>query len=163
MRRIYLIVFCVLVSACGFHLRGNFAISAQQQPLYIDVPASFADFSRELQETLVNAKIRRTQNPVIAKTRIKIAYAGSTRSLASLGSNTQLRYYTLSYAIHYQRLDKHLRPLGDVQTVSSLRQYTENPNQLLGSGAESKTLESELQQEVVASFLREIGNYAGNQ
>ena len=148
----------VVISGCGFHLRG-----IQNKPRWLNTvaiinqtPDSYIE--KSLRVVLDAYKIAVTENHTQADAWIILKGAGYTQTISSVGSGSNPRQYLLIYFIDYSIQ----KPNGDlIQNHTHLtvsRQLTINNNRVLGSDQEASLLIAEMRQEVIIKLLNRL-NY----
>ncbi len=143
----------LLLSACGFHLRGKTPLPAQLQNLAISSDTPYSDFSKQLKSTMRDMGITVDDNTAQAPYRLRIISAVNSEIVGSISSSTNTRIYTLYFTVNYQLLDKQGKIILPTQTVSSYRTLTVNANQVLGSSIESLTLQREMRSDVIEKIM----------
>lgn len=156
MKKISALLLCLSLCACGFHLRGLHPLSPSLSPMLLDRNHVSADVVMPLQQALRQNGVTLTDAAKTARTQLHLISVQFSQSAAELGSNTQWRRFTLRYAIAFQLLGRHAKPLSAPDEVAVLRQFTENPNQRLGSDNERRTLKNEMRQEAIALLLARL-------
>lgn len=143
----------LLLTGCGFHLRGQVALPDTCQPVAINDNSHDTLLAQRLRSQLHAQGIRITANPQQARLILELSDSRFERSQANLSSNTQWRQYTLRYQVTLQVKNHQQQMLSPRSVISSVRYTAENPNQLLGSRHETRTLQQEMRQELAVKVL----------
>lgn len=156
MKSLCLVLLCVCLSACGFHLRGQHTLSAKLSPMSIERNHVDSALITQLKQSLKQNGVRVISTPEKAHAHLQLISANFSQSSAELGSNTQWRRHTLRFNIAFQLLDRRGKTILANDNVSVIRQFTENPNQLLGSDNERRTLRAEMRREAIERLMSRL-------
>lgn len=143
----------LLLSACGFHLRGRMPLPIQLQNLTIRSDSPYSEFSKQLKNTLRDLGVTIKDNAARSVYTLQIISAVNSEIVGSISSSTNTRIYTLYFTVNYQLLDQQGKIILPAQTVSSYRTLTVNANQVLGSSIEELTLQREMRSDVIEKML----------
>ena len=160
--RVYAAVLAVtlMVSACGFHLRGDSGHYTLPFPsIYVGLPESSPlaiDLKRNIRAnggtTVVNTVrdadgvIEVLSNPEKTK----------TKTILSLNSNGRVRQYLLTYSIVFRVLDKQGAELLGPTNITLTRPIDFNETQLLAKEQEEALLYRDMQTDLVQQMMRRI-------
>jgi LPS-assembly lipoprotein len=150
----------LIVSACGFHLRGEGGHYTLPFPaMYVGLPESSPlaiDLKRNIRANggTTVVPLQRDADGIIEvlsnpeKTRSK--------SILSLNSNGRVREYLLSYSIVFRVLDKQGNELLGPTQIALTRQLAFNETQLLAKEQEEALLYHDMQTDLVQQMMRRI-------
>lgn len=154
-----LVILVLLLSGCGFHLRGVFSIPESLQRLQILPIHSFNALQRPLKQrlksnavTLISAGDHASLKPA---TLTLLNEAFSERTIA-YGSDAQPNRAILQLTIRYQLTDPTGKVLVDNGTVLVERELSLTPNATLGTDNERKRLQSDLYGEAASQLILQI-------
>lgn len=144
-RNMLVIGLAVLLSACGFQLRGTGSAEFALKEIDLQARNAYGDTVKQLRELLQNSGVKVHNG---APYRLFLANEQETQRTASVTSSARSAEYELTTKLDYEiRGEKNLLLLQDnleVQTV-----YVHDENNLIGSGQESAQLRQEMRRELI--------------
>lgn len=148
----------VLLSACGFALRGT-----QQAPLAVDTVVLRGDVSSLLTRQLSDALESMGVTTVIAQSANYVLTVGPEQfnsRMLSVNGRAQAAQYELQMAVEVvlERGDVLLLP---PEVISVERSYFEDTANIAGSNAEMELLQTEMRRELVDTLVRRLAAAAG--
>ena len=149
----------LLLSACGFHLRGMMALPPSFQNVYISAPAHGKDLQLALDEQLQSYVVRRSESQKECAFQIIIDDIQFDRQISNISSSTTPRQFQLSYKVKYHFIDGKgaiLIPNGIVHTQ---RLVSMNSERLLGSNYEQNFFLHEMENDAARQIMTTISNY----
>jgi LPS-assembly lipoprotein len=155
-----LLALSLMLSACGFHLRGDGGHYTLPFPtMYVGLPESSPlaiDLKRNIRAnggtTIVNSP--KDADGVIEV--ISDPEKTRTKSVLSLNSNGRVRQYLLSYNIVFRVLDKQGNELLGKTQLLLTRPIDFNETQLLAKEQEEALLYKDMQTDLVQQMMRRI-------
>ena len=151
-RTLFILVFLLSVSACGFQLRGAVKLPSDLQPLYL-YNADADELAHQLSVLLRENHAQLAADEQQAASRLKIVSQNRTRRVLSVDSLGRAREYELHYSVLYQLKGQHI----DVENVIKLqRVLTFDPGSVLGTSSEEKTLYHDMQMDAARLILQQI-------
>lgn len=161
-RAILLGASALLLTACGFELRGSSPASALPfSTLYIDSQitgaAANSSVAIELKRRLSRSGTQVVNDPKAAEATVQIVSEIRDRQILSLNSQGRVREYTLNYRVNFRVLDQAKRELRPAETVVVYRTLTFNESQVLAKEGEEQSLYRDMQSDMVGQLLRRVG------
>jgi LPS-assembly lipoprotein len=147
----------VLLTACGFHLRG-----INDLPEWLDNVAIISkdDSNRELvsklKSLLEGYKIDVNPDTARAKYWLIIHDSGIQQQIISVGASTNPRQYQLIMVTQFSLQTPKGQVLKPPRRVSVSRQLTVNNDRILGSNDEENILVSEMRQDTVIQIVNRL-------
>ena len=144
----------VIISGCGFQLRGNYLLAPELQTIEFSSVDKFGELTRLVKQHLtindVNL-VSRSQKPV---PQMRILQDNLDRRTLSLFPNGQVAEYELIYTVRYQILI----PGQDIQNFSFElnRDYQDDPDIALAKSRELSLMLREMRQEAANKILRDM-------
>ncbi len=121
-----------LLNSCGFHLRGNTPVPKELQTLYLQSEKPFGSFEQVLRENLRTYKINVVDDSKQAPIALNIISAQPKLDTGAISSDSQMRQYTVSFAVQYQILSPSGQVIIATQSVnSSSTTFTVNINKTM--------------------------------
>ena len=152
---LFLTITCLLVSACGFHLRGSTEIAEPLRQLTLVMP----DRSRSSLEPLLRRQLEANGVTVNGRKGYQLEISSESRSRreASLGANADIDEYELTRKVSF--LVKN--PQGEVVLERKLtieRTYDYDADRETASSVQEAQLYSEMEQQLASQILRFYSN-----
>ena len=146
----------VLLSACGFHLRG-----LMDKPLWLDRVAVVLEHAdRDLQALLLEQlkanAVRVCADPSQARYWLIVEQEDLRQHITSISSSTTPRQFQLVYSVRFRLQDPKGAPKIASQAVVVTRQLTVNSDRILGSNFEEATLDHEMRREASVQILQRL-------
>jgi LPS-assembly lipoprotein len=149
-----LLLLAVLLTGCGFQLRGNVALAPGIEPLHIERVGGQLEI--ELRTLLTSSGVQLSTDLQRANTQLTIRRQKSDRQSTALGEGARVIEYQLresvSFALRYNSGD----------TIFSSGKLTErkimenDPNKMASSNAEEDILRREMVQNLAATIVRQL-------
>jgi LPS-assembly lipoprotein len=144
-RNMLVIGLAVLLSACGFQLRGTGSAEFAIKEIDLQARNAYGDTAKQLQQLLENSGVKVHSG---APYRLFLANEQETQRTASVTSSARSAEYELTTRLDYEiRGEKNLLLLQDKLEVQSV--YVHDENNLIGSSQESGQLRQEMRRELV--------------
>ncbi len=147
----------VLLSGCGFKLRGAYQLPEAMQTTRVEAAQPKSDFIRSLKRGLKSSGVRlvdETADNTADNTAVLRVYnEKKSKRIVSLDSNGRAREYTLIYAVSFSV--KALTQVFEVpeQTVQIDRDFVFDTEDVLGNSREETKLYQEMEQDIVRLIL----------
>lgn len=145
----------LLLSACGFHLRGHYELPAWLHSVSLTVPGQSAPLRKELELELARSNV----NTSGGDTELEVTREILTKQTATVDSRAKAAEYTLVYAVDYRVNRKDAKTEGKTQTLILRRGYQYDTTNIVGKGTEEETLVQELRQDAASQIVRQLRAY----
>lgn len=145
-----------LLSACGFHLRGNYLLADELQTIYVSSSDIHGELTRLVKQHLTRNQVKVLNHSQKDIPELRILQDKLDRRTLSIFPNGQVAEYELIYSVHYQ-----LRFAGkDPQNFrfELYQDYQEDPNLALAKSRELSLLLSELRVKSADKILRDMAS-----
>jgi LPS-assembly lipoprotein len=153
MRRISLFVlFTLVLSACGFQLRGMTELSFKT--LYIQ--GATLSISRDLKQSLKTNGVQVAENVESAELLLELVNEAYEKRILSLSGGGLVREFELNYRVNFRTREPANPIWSKVQTVQARRDFSYNDNALLGKADEESRLNADMRQDAVREVLRRL-------
>lgn len=155
MRRPFLIVaLALLLSACGFQLRGAYVLPFETLYIALAETAELrALLKRNIEASSVARVVGRAED---AQATLSITGDTATKSVLSLDSAGRVREFQLVRAVAFRLQDAGQRDLLPPAQIIVRREITFNDTQVLSKEAEEVMLWRDIQEDVVQQLLRRL-------
>ncbi len=147
-----LLVGSLLLSACGFQLRGLAQLSFHN----IYIQGSTLSMSKELKKSLETNGVKVVTDSEDAELMLELLSEETDKRILSIGGDGKVSEYALSYQVSF-RTRAATNPLwGEVQTVQTSRNFSYNDANLLGKADEEAMLISDMHKDAMRELLRRL-------
>ncbi len=146
----------LLLSGCGFHVRGNYQLPATVGAVFIDVPGYDYDLRHRLQRTLASRGVHLVEDSTAADAILQIKDPQFATRVLSVGIDARVREHELRYTLGFELRRKDGTFLVAPQTVELLRDITYDETNVLGSQSEQNAGRLELQDLAVQQIMRRL-------
>jgi len=145
-----------LLSACGFHLRGEAQLPPGMQRVYVESADPFAPLKRNIERALqrAGATIESKAGDGIAE--IRLTAVSLAPIVRSVSANARVNEFTMLYHVELQIADASGKVLLPKQVVEQSRVFTFDQTQAIGTGAEQDEIKKEMERDMVQIVLRKI-------
>jgi len=158
--RLILVSALVLLSGCGFHLRGNIDLPADLQQMHVQGVTKYSDLGLELRRSLKASGVNVVKGVKAAQVILKVSPPAFERRLLSVsGASGKVAEYELIYTLNMSLHDRQGQVLLAPQTVRQLRDYTFDRDNVLGKGNEEARLKANMRRDLVRQVLTRLQAY----
>jgi len=155
---IFLMAVMMLLSSCGFHLRGSFSIPLALQTLQIQPAQPYDPLQRHLKKILKSNAVHliETTPPNKDIATITLLNQQFSEQTVAYGSDGQPNRAVLQYTVRYQITDPKQSIAPDERSVQVERELTINPGATLGTDNERQRLKADLYLEAAFALVRQL-------
>lgn len=154
MRIVWMVVLVLILSACGFHLRGSMPLAKPLHRIYIESIDPYGVLVKELEQSLKMSHAEVVNSPDQADTVLKIIRDDSGQDLLSVSGTQQTRQYKLHVTVAFMILNaKNRHTLVDQQTLTESRVITIQSNQILGSSNEASMYFQQMRRTLASAIM----------
>ncbi len=140
---------CILLTSCGFHLRGQNALAPQIHVLYLKSNNPYGLFEARLRKTFNMYGITFVDDPEQTPLTLQIEQSNLSYFQTTVGSSSQATIYSVSYKVIIAITDSSGKIIVPSKNIDSDAFLTLNPNQLLTSNNQIDILGQQLQLDVI--------------
>lgn len=161
----YLFILSLLVSSCGFHLRGNQDLSSVLTEVQIQGVSKHSELGRELARALTAAKVNVLDESTVL---LNITRDNFSKRVLSLDSAGRANQYELSYQLSFSLVKKvkaeNIEPtdkqkiidLVPAQNIIEKREYLFDANLVLAKSDEETRLNNDMRQAAMLQLVRRL-------
>lgn len=146
-------VLVLLLSSCGFQLRGAYQLPPQMHATWVNAANPNSALARSLKRTLNANGIRLVESQSSSSAVLRLFGEKNSKRVISVDSRGQAREYELSYSISFSLSLADNTALIAEQTLSLQRDFLFDTTDVLGKGREESTLVSDMQQDMVRLIM----------
>ncbi|MES9904861.1 MAG: LPS assembly lipoprotein LptE [Sedimenticola sp.] len=149
-----------LLQGCGFHLRGydseKSALPSHISPVLIQGLTEFDSLRTDLARQLNGSGVSVVKERGEANSALRILSRRSDRRTLSTDSSGDIAEYELNEGLDFDLVDRAGAELMKRQTVTVVRSYTNNENEVLGKQNEEEALRKSMRRDLIRSILRRV-------
>ena len=153
----------ILLSACGFHLRGAYQLPDQLASLYIQAEKPNSELVRSLRRSLKASGINISDTEQAAQSWLKIFDEKQDKRVISVDSRGRAREYSLMYSVSFSVTGRDSTFRIDTQTLTLERDFLFDTEDVLGKGREEAVLIKDMKQDTVRLIMLRLEAYGGKQ
>jgi len=153
-----LLIISIFLSACDFHLRGNYDLPAQLQNIYVDYTQPNDALVQGLKRALRRAKVNVVNQVSQADYILQIKSITQNPVLQATSTTGQVNTYAMQYTVKFSLQDKTGKDLLANQQVQSSEYYTIASSQLATNFNQQPNLTPALQQDVINQIMFRLGS-----
>jgi len=143
-----------LLSACGFHLRGDYLLSEELQTLYVSSSDIHGELTRLVKQHLSHNQVKVLKHKNAKVPELRMMSDRLDRRTLSVFQNGQVAEYELIYAVHYQLRFANEEPKNFRFELN--RDYQDDPSLALAKSRELSLLLSEMRTSAADKILRDM-------
>jgi LPS-assembly lipoprotein len=140
------------LTACGFHLRGQYTIPDFLKEVTLRTPAGSKDFDKEMRLALERNNILPDGGEVV----VEVTRENLTRQTSTVDSHAKAAEYTLIYAVEYRVGLLGHKMSGPSQPLLLRRSYQYSTTNVVGKNTEEDTLVRELRTDAANQIVRQL-------
>ena len=148
----------LLLSACGFHLRGQGAFALPFQTLYVQSANDYAPFINELKNAIEANNVQITDTAEQAQLTLQIVSETADKQILSLSGAGRVREYRLQYRISLRAYDQKQLEWLAPEEITLRRDYSYDDTQVLAKEQEEALLYQNMRSDAVQQVLRRLNH-----
>lgn len=149
-----MILTVLLLTACGYHLRGEMDLPSEMKSIYLE--GASAPLQEQFRRSLASSQVQLVSSRAAAGTIITVSNEENLKRALSLGSSGYANQFGLEYRLNYQVTDANNKPLVTSQPVDIKREYFNNQQLILGKDNEETVIRNEMYQQAVRTIINQI-------
>jgi len=154
--RVFILLSLIMLTACGFKLRGDVELPPILQETYIESANPFTGMARALRVELEASGARIVESSEQATAVLKIVNERSENRILSVGSTGKASEYELFDEVSFQLADRSGKILIKQQNLRIIRDLVFDENQLLGKVSESEQLHVQMRRSLARQIFTRI-------
>ncbi|HEX5337299.1 MAG TPA: LPS assembly lipoprotein LptE, partial [Gallionella sp.] len=154
--RTLVLLMSLLLTACGFHLRGQSAMPFDT--LYINASNPGTPFIAELRRNLEANHVKLVNSADKADVTLDIVTEVADKQILSMGGSGRVSEFTLKYHVSLRAYDQQQREWIPADDMTMERNYTFNDAQILAKEAEEALLYQSMRTDMVQQIVRRLSH-----
>ena len=149
-----ILCFFLLLTACGYHLRGDIELPKGMENIYVE--SASGSLQQEMRNALKSSQGKIVTSAAEAGTVIKVAKEDTNTRVMSLNSAGRANQYQLTYRVLFSIHDSSGKVLLPDQNINIKREYFNDQTDILGKGNEEGVIRAEMYKQAVDSMISRI-------
>lgn len=147
-----------LISACGFHLKGQMPLAPPLHKMYLDIPDPYGALARNLKENLKVSHVQLVEEREKANTILVVSRDDNSQELLSVNGTQQTRQYNLKVTVTFSVTDNKGMTLIPPVTLIEARAITVQSNQILGSSNEANLYYQQMRRTLALAIMDRLSS-----
>lgn len=162
LRALLLSLVTLLLTGCGFTLRGTAELPAALQPLHLENVDTATPLGRELLRVMNSNKVALAETA--APNGYTLALGGETANERALSVNANARAgeYEITLAAMWQ-LRRNGAAVMEAETLSLSKVYLADPENAIAKNEEAELIRTEMRRELAQQLLRRLQTFAASE
>jgi len=148
----WVILATMLISACGFQLRGTAPLSFTK----LHLQGAELSIKKDLKRALEVNGVKVVDQTEEAEMLLELVNETSEKRILSLSGGGLVREFELYYSVNFRTRAQNNPLWGRTQTIQIRRDFSYNDNALLGKAEEEAGLNLDMRKESVRAILRRL-------
>lgn len=150
-QKILLLLFVLVVSACGYHLRGSIDLPEELKSIYLQ--GASGQLTKQFKRTLRSSGGELVENIEQAGMVVDVVKERMDRRVLSLSTSGRANEYELNYLLDFIFLDAQGQALSELQKIELSRDYFNEQEEVLGKNNEEDLIRDEMYRQAVQSIF----------
>jgi len=147
-----------LLTACGFHLRGQVQLSPRLHHLYLKALDPYGELARNVENSLKRSDVTLASSPAGASAILVLHREEAYQQLTSGNTTQQTRQYNLIITVQFEIQDNLGNAIIPVQTLSETRSITIQSSQILGTSNETSMMYNQMRTALAYAIMNRLGS-----
>jgi len=141
----------LLLSACGYHLRGALELPAGLKNVYLE--GGSGQLQEQFNSAMKTSSVGIASSPETAGMIVRIFNEDNQRRVLSLSSTGTANDFELNYRFDYELVDSKNKVLMPRQSIDIKREYYNDQVAVIAKGNEETVIRNEMYQQAVRSMI----------
>ncbi len=152
--RTLLLLIVLLLTACGFHLRGQSGMPFDT--LYLDAANPGTPFIADLRRNLQANKVKLVNTAEQADVVLNIAFEAPEKQILTLGGSGRVNEFQLRYRVSLRAYDLKQQDWIPAEEIMLRRDYSYDDTKILAKEAEETLLYQSMRSDMVQQIMRRL-------
>jgi LPS-assembly lipoprotein len=160
-----LLLFCLMLSGCGFALRKPQAVTLAPslQTMYLVTSNPNDPFVQQLKRMLTANGVALVSNPKAATSTLNLISVQSTNTMVNSGGVNVSGFYTAYLIVSFNVVDNHGKILIPTTSLQQSQNFSSSASQVLSGNAIAAQLTTGMQQALAQNILNQLSHIPINQ
>jgi LPS-assembly lipoprotein len=149
----------LVMSGCGFHLRGSIDMPAGIEPFYLSASNQHDTLLLELKNIFTINGLTLTNSPAEANYQLIISQQTSDRRSTSIGNDGRIAEYQLIETVTYVIKDKKGAIASGPNQLTDRQILTNDPNRVISTESEQQLLRDEMKKSLARKVARQASQF----
>jgi LPS-assembly lipoprotein len=150
----FIMLIFLLLSACGYHLRGDIELPAELKSIYLE--GASAQLREQFKKAIESSTVQLVDTRAAAGMIITVANEDTLKRSLSLGTGGRSNQYGLEYRLNYEITDAKEKVLQKSQPIEVKREYFNDQQLILGKDNEEVVIRTEMYQQAVRTMINQV-------
>ena len=155
-RLLKLLLMLVYLSACGFQLRSDVALSQVLGVTRLSIVDEFSPFARQLRRSLQRSGVELVNQPGPATSNIDVSVNRVTREILTIGDTARVREYRISHQVAFRVLNASGGEILPLQVLQQSRDLSFDEGALLAATREEEFVREALSRQLVRLVVQRL-------
>jgi LPS-assembly lipoprotein len=155
----FILSLTLIVTACGFHLRGNISLPEGVEPLYVSGVEANSQLGVELSSLLKASNIQLAESAEKANYKLVISQYKTDRRTTALGEGARIAEYQLIEELNFSLQNPNGETVLGPNKITERKIIPNDPNQIISTTEEAKLLRREMIQNLAVKITRQLSVY----
>lgn len=152
-KKAVIVVVALLLSACGYHLRGAYALPATMKSIYLE--GGSGQLRNQFQQVMTSSSGQLVSSPQGADIVVRILNEEANRRTLSLSSRGKSNEFELYYRLEYELTNAGNVVLMEGQPIEIRREYFNDQVDVMAKDNEENVIREEMYQQVVRTIVNQ--------
>ena len=148
---------CLIIAACGFHLRGAYDFPPEMEKVFLQTDHRDKELEVGLTGALNTGDTQTVAQRSQATATLRIISSSAGQKVLSVGTDGRPREYELFYTVEFELLAGNKQVLEPTE-ISLVRDYEFDGIDVLGANQEVRTLRVAMQRDMVQMIIRRLAS-----
>jgi LPS-assembly lipoprotein len=149
-KKAIIVVVALLLSACGYHLRGAFALPAAMKSIYLE--GGSGQLRDQFKQVMASSSGQLVSSPQGAGIVVRILSEESNRRTLSLSTRGKSNDFELYYRLEYELTNAGNALLMERQPIEIRREYFNDQQEVMAKENEENEIRNEMYQQAVRTI-----------
>ena len=145
-----------LLSACGYHLRGEAQLPPGMERVHVDSVDAYGPLKRNLEKALERSGARIEANSGDGIAEVRLSAVSLAPIVRSVTATARVNEFTMLYHVELSITDANGKVVMPKQVVEQSRVFTFDQTQAIGIGAEQDEIKKEMERDMVQVVMRKV-------
>ena len=146
----------LMLSACGFKMRGEANLPAALQRVHVQIADSYSGLKRDLEAALVRSGAKVEENSGEGIAEITLANVSLAPIVRSVGASAFVNEFSMVYHVELAIADGDGKSLLPLQVIEHSREFTFDQSQAIGTNVEQEEIKKEMERNMVQTIMRKV-------